>query len=73
MLLFNAYFKQTVHESPEEFYRVRFVKMYYYLEDDTISVIEPVVENSGLPQGHDIDSSYLLTVDSSLASLQASL
>ena len=67
VLLFNAYFKQTVHESPQEYYRVRYVKvcmmrrlgpllirvlqLYYYLEDDSISVIEPIVENSGLPQG----------------------
>ena len=45
VLLFNAYFKQTVHEAGHEFYRVRPVKIYYYLEDDSISVVEPVVEN----------------------------
>ena len=51
VLLFNGYFKQTVHESAEEFFRVRYAKIFYYLEDDTISIVEPVVENSGLPQG----------------------
>lgn len=51
VLYFNAYFKQTVNESPKEFYCVRQVKIYYYLEDDTIAVHEPVVENSGIPQG----------------------
>lgn len=51
VLLFNAYFKQTVNESPKEFYCVRNVKIYYYLEDDSIAVHEPVVENSGIPQG----------------------
>ncbi|KAK3704391.1 hypothetical protein QZH41_008280 [Actinostola sp. cb2023] len=51
VLLFHAYFKQAVHESPGEYYRVRPVKIYYYLEDDAISVVEPVVENSGIPQG----------------------
>jgi hypothetical protein len=51
VLLFNAYFKQTVHESSKEYYRVRFVTIYYYLEDDSISVVEPPVENSGIPQG----------------------
>ena len=45
VLLFSAYFKQTVHESASEYYRVRPVKIYYYLEDDSIAVIEPVVEN----------------------------
>ncbi|XP_065062995.1 EF-hand domain-containing protein 1-like [Rhopilema esculentum] len=51
VLLFNAYFKQTVHESPNEHFRIRHVNIYYYLEDDSISVVEPVVENSGIPQG----------------------
>ncbi|KAK0042970.1 EF-hand domain-containing protein 1-like isoform X2 [Biomphalaria pfeifferi] len=51
VLKFNGYFKQTVHESPDEYYRVRPVDIYYYLEDDSIAVIEPHVENSGMPQG----------------------
>ena len=51
VLKFNAYFKQTVHESQNEYYRVRPVDIYYYLEDDSIAVIEPHVENSGMPQG----------------------
>ncbi|XP_069706940.1 EF-hand domain-containing protein 1 isoform X2 [Phaenicophaeus curvirostris] len=34
-----------------ENYRVRRVAIYYYLEDDSMSVIEPVVQNSGLLQG----------------------
>jgi len=51
VLLFNAYFKQTLNESDKEYYRVRPVKIYYYLEDDSISIVEPIVENSGIPQG----------------------
>ncbi|XP_078584990.1 EF-hand domain-containing protein 1-like [Branchiostoma floridae x Branchiostoma japonicum] len=51
VLMFKAYYKQTVHESPNEHYRIRPVNIYYYLEDDSISVVEPVVENSGMPQG----------------------
>ena len=49
--MFNAFFKQTIHESHDEFYRVRDVKIYYYLEDDSISIVEPLVKNSGMPQG----------------------
>ena len=45
VLLFEGYFKQTVHESADEYYRVRPVKIYYYLEDDSIAVIEPAVQN----------------------------
>eukprot|EP00039_Didymoeca_costata_P014114 m.224231 g.224231 ORF g.224231 m.224231 type:complete len:552 (+) comp15948_c0_seq8:136-1791(+) len=51
VLLFTGYMKETVHESPLENYRVRYFKIYYYLEDDTISVSEPEVENSGMKQG----------------------
>ena len=51
VLKFDGYFKEAVHESPNEYYRVRPVEIFYYLEDDSIAVIEPIVENSGMPQG----------------------
>ncbi|XP_072295484.1 EF-hand domain-containing protein 1-like [Eucyclogobius newberryi] len=51
VLRFNAYFTEDVLFSPEEHYRIRSVVMYYFLEDDTMSIIEPAVENSGIPQG----------------------
>ena len=51
VLRFKGYFKQTVYESPSEHYRVRPVDIFYYLEDDSISVMEPEVRNSGMPQG----------------------
>ncbi|KAK9686909.1 DM10 domain [Popillia japonica] len=50
-LTFKAFFKQSVSESPMEHYRVRQVNIIYFLEDDTITVMEPSVENSGLLQG----------------------
>jgi len=51
VLLFTGYMKSTVHESADETYRVRYFKIFYYLEDDTMSITEPEVENSGLQQG----------------------
>ncbi|XP_040839468.1 EF-hand domain-containing protein 1 [Ochotona curzoniae] len=51
VLKFDAYFQEDVPISTEEHYRIRQVNIYYYLEDDSMSVIEPVVENSGIPQG----------------------
>ncbi|XP_062953403.1 EF-hand domain-containing protein 1 [Cynocephalus volans] len=51
VLKFDAYFQEDVPISTEEHYRIRRVNIYYYLEDDSMSVIEPVVENSGIPQG----------------------
>ena len=32
-------------------FRVRRVILYYYLEDDSIQVVEPKVDNAGIPQG----------------------
>ncbi|KAI8619627.1 hypothetical protein BC830DRAFT_1160607 [Chytriomyces sp. MP71] len=49
-LRFDGYFKQTVHESTEQ-YHLRKVRIHYYVEDDSIAVVEPPVENSGIPQG----------------------
>lgn len=51
MLKFNAYFQEPVVEDPNENYRVRHCIVYYYLEDDTLHIIEPRVENAGVPQG----------------------
>ena len=51
MLRFYAYFQQKVQHSPDEEYRVRPVVIYYYLEDDSMLISEPTVENSGIPQG----------------------
>lgn len=51
VLRFYGYFKQTVHESPDEYFRVRPVTIYYYLEDDSMQVYENPIENSGIPQG----------------------
>lgn len=51
VLCFDAYFQEAVHEKRKETYRIRKCKIYFYLEDDTIQVIEKKVENSGIPQG----------------------
>ncbi|KAJ8920916.1 hypothetical protein NQ315_015709 [Exocentrus adspersus] len=50
-LTFKAFFKQSVVESPNEFFRVRHVNIIYFLEDDTITVMEPKTPNSGMDQG----------------------
>jgi hypothetical protein len=51
VLRFYAFFQEDVVESRRENYRLRKVVIYYYLSDETILVIEPRVENSGIPQG----------------------
>ena len=50
VLRFNCYFKEAVNESRLENYRIRNCVLYYYLEDDSMHVSEPKVENSGIPQ-----------------------
>lgn len=51
MLRFNAYFEEEVRFSSEDVCRVRPVIIYYYLEDDSMCIFEPLVKNSGIPQG----------------------
>ncbi|KAJ8253045.1 hypothetical protein GJAV_G00208520 [Gymnothorax javanicus] len=51
VLCFDAHFQEAVCERREETYRVRKCKIYFYLEDDTIQVVEPIVKNSGISQG----------------------
>ena len=51
VLRFNCYFKESVNESRLENFRIRNCVLYYYLEDDSMHVSEPKVENSGIPQG----------------------
>jgi Ca2+-binding EF-hand superfamily protein len=51
VLRFYGYFKEAVVETNLENYRVRRIKVYYYLEDDTMLVNEPKQDNSGLAQG----------------------
>lgn len=50
-LTFRAFFKQSVAESPDEHFRIRQVNIIYFLEDDSITVMEPPVPNAGLDQG----------------------
>lgn len=51
VLRFEAFFKEPVHESPDESFRVRYCTIFLYLEDNTIQISEHREENSGIPQG----------------------
>uniref|UniRef100_A0A8C5LW21 EF-hand domain-containing family member C2 n=1 Tax=Leptobrachium leishanense TaxID=445787 RepID=A0A8C5LW21_9ANUR len=51
VLSFEAYFGEKIPQSREESHRIRQCKIYFYLEDDTIQVVEPQIKNSGIPQG----------------------
>mmetsp|Transcript_51051 Transcript_51051/g.118951 ORF Transcript_51051/g.118951 Transcript_51051/m.118951 type:complete len:628 (-) Transcript_51051:76-1959(-) len=51
VLRFYAYFQEAVHENPKESFRIRACNVYFYLEDGTMMVTEPKIENSGITQG----------------------
>lgn len=51
VLRFYGFFQEHVVESRLENYRIRKVKIYYYLSDETLFITEPRVANSGIPQG----------------------
>lgn len=51
VLCFHAYFKESLHEVYQAPYQVRKVRILFYLEDGTMQVSEPRVDNSGLSQG----------------------
>ncbi|KAF7709475.1 EF-hand domain-containing family member C2 isoform X1 [Silurus meridionalis] len=51
VLCFDAYFQESVTSSREETYRIRQCKIYFYLEDNTIQIVEPEFRNSGITQG----------------------
>ncbi|CAK9822215.1 EF-hand domain-containing family member C2 [Anthophora retusa] len=50
-LMFKAFFQETVHERWKTAYQVRVVYISFFLEDGTMKISEPSVENSGLEQG----------------------
>ncbi|XP_055373718.1 EF-hand domain-containing family member C2-like [Condylostylus longicornis] len=51
VLCFYGYFQEALTEVYKAAYQIRKIKLYYYLEDDTIEISEPKVPNSGIPQG----------------------
>ena len=51
VLKFEGYFQEAVVEDPTENFRLRKCIIYFYLDDDTVHILEPRVENAGIPQG----------------------
>lgn len=51
MLCFEAFFQETAQEKLGYVYCIRKVKIFFFLEDGTIQVLEPTIHNSGIPQG----------------------
>lgn len=62
---FYAYFKESVVESRLENFRLRFMVIYYFLEDFSIMINEPKQTNSGTPQGAFLKRQMVLKSDGS--------
>lgn len=50
-LTFFAFFKESIPECPSESYRIRHVNIIYFLEDNSMTVIEPCIPNAGFKTG----------------------
>ena len=51
VLRFHMYFKEAVQEREDETFCVRKCDLMYYLEDQSVSITEAAIGNSGLAQG----------------------
>lgn len=51
VLRFYAFYQESVPERAEENSRYRHLVIMYFMEDGTVRISEPRVENSGMPQG----------------------
>lgn len=51
VLSFDAYFMEAVTERADEQFRVHKCKVLFYLEDDSMQIVEPKGQNAGIPQG----------------------
>lgn len=51
VLSFDAFYQEAISERREETFRIHECKIYFYLEDDSIQVVELKKKNSGINQG----------------------
>lgn len=51
VLRFYTYFTEMILDQGVEKERIRKCHLLFYLEDDSIQILEPTFSNSGIPQG----------------------
>ena len=66
VLRFFGYFKESIVEKELESGRIRLLEIFYYLTDDTISIVDTRQENSGIPQGGFLSRGKIFKEDGSL-------
>ena len=70
VLRFFGYFKESIVEKELESGRIRLLVIFYYLTDDTISIVDTRQENSGIPQGGFLSRGKIYKEDGSLLSFK---
>ena len=70
VLRFFGYFKESIVEKELESGRIRLLVIYYYLCDDTISIVDTRQENSGIPQGGFLSRGKIFKDDGTLLKFQ---
>ena len=66
VLRYYGYFKESIVEKELESGRIRLLEIFYYLTDDTISIVDTRQENSGIPQGGFLSRGKIFKEDGSL-------
>lgn len=56
--MFEAYYQETVQERWKSSFQIRVVTISFFLEDGTMKISEPIVDNSGLEQGSMVPSPF---------------
>lgn len=58
--MFKAFFQETVQEKWKTAFHIRVVNISFFLEDGTIKIVEPSVDNSGLEQGSTVHFIFII-------------
>ena len=58
--MFKAFFQETVQEKWKTSFHIRVVKISFFLEDGTMKIVEPSVDNSGLEQGSTVHFIFVI-------------
>lgn len=64
--MFKAFFQETVQEKWKTAFHIRVVNISFFLEDATMKIVEPSVDNSGLEQGSTVHLFFVIRLTAGL-------
>lgn len=68
--MFKAFFQETVQEKWKTAFHIRVVNISFFLEDGTMKIVEPSVDNSGLEQGSTVHFLFVIRLTAGLRILR---